>query len=65
LLPEVERKYVGYVAWRETVLESEATAAAQKAFIETFTFYHSAGVQILSYVIPGENGSLGPGKSLN
>lgn len=64
LLPDVERRYVGYVAWRGTVLEFEATAAAQKAFIETFTFYHSAGIQILSYVIPGENGSLEPGKRL-
>lgn len=64
LLPEVERKYTGYVAWRGTVRELEATAAAQKAFIETFTFYHSTGIQILSYVIPGENGSLEPGKRL-
>lgn len=64
LLPEVERKYAGYVAWRGTVPESAATSAAQKAFIETFTFYHSAGIQILSYVIPGENGSLEPGKRL-
>ncbi|KAK4692996.1 hypothetical protein P7C71_g4313, partial [Lecanoromycetidae sp. Uapishka_2] len=63
-LPDVERKYVGYVAWRGTVPESAATSAAQRAFIETFTFYHSAGIQILSYVIPGENGSLEPGKRL-
>ncbi|KAK3168345.1 hypothetical protein OEA41_004792 [Lepraria neglecta] len=53
-----------YEAWRGTVPESEATAAAQKAFVETFTFFHAPGTQILSYVIPGENGSLEPGKRL-
>ena len=63
-LPEVQRKYAGYVAWRGTVPESEATDAAQKTFVETFTFFHAPGTQILSYVIPGENGSLEPGKRL-
>ena len=52
------------MAWRGTVPESEATAAAQKAFVETFTFFHAPGTQILSYVILGENGSLEPGKRL-
>ena len=61
-LPDVQRKYVGYVAWRGTVPESEATAVAQKAFVGTFTFLHAPGTQILSYVIPGENGSFEPGK---
>ena len=64
LLPDVQRKYAGYVAWRGTVPENEASIAAQKAFVETFTFYHAPGTQILSYVIPGENGSLEPGKRL-
>ena len=63
-LPDVQRKYVGYVAWRGTVPESEATAVAQKVFVETFTFFHAPGTQILSYVIPGENGSFEPGKRL-
>ena len=64
LLPDVKRKYAGYVAWRGTVPEQEASLAAQKAFVETFTFYHAPGTQILSYVIPGENGALEPGKRL-
>ncbi|KAE8452946.1 hypothetical protein EG329_012133 [Mollisiaceae sp. DMI_Dod_QoI] len=64
LLPEVERKYVGYVAWRGTVLESEASKLMQNTFVDHFTFFHGPGIQILSYLIPGENGSLEPGKRL-
>lgn len=64
LLPDVQRKYAGYVAWRGTVREREASLAAQKAFVETFTFYHAPGTQILAYIIPGENGALEPGNRL-
>lgn len=64
LLPDVKRKYAGYVAWRGTVPESEASAEAKEAFLEKFAFYHTRGNQILAYVIPGENGALEPGKRL-
>ena len=64
LLPDVQRMYAGYVAWRGTVPEREASLVAQKAFVETFTFHHASGMQILAYVIPGENGALEPGKRL-
>ena len=64
LLPEVQRKYAGYVAWRGTVPEVEVSKAATEAFVEKFAFYHSEGVQILSYTIPGKNGSLEVGKRL-
>lgn len=64
LLPEVKREYAGYVAWRGTVPEEEASPTARETFVEKFTFYHSKGTQILAYVIPGENGSLEVGKRL-
>ncbi|CAD6575723.1 MAG: hypothetical protein ASARMPREDX12_007457 [Alectoria sarmentosa] len=64
LLPAVKRDYAGYVAWRGTVPEQEASPMAKETFVEKFTFYHSRGTQILSYVIPGENGSLEPGERL-
>ena len=64
LVPEVQRKYAGYLAYRGTVRESEVSQAATEAFVEKFAFYHSQGVQILAYTIPGPNGSLEVGKRL-
>lgn len=64
LLPEVERKYVGYVAWRGTAPEDELSDAAKKVFVEKFTFYHSDGIQDLGYVIPGKDGTLNKGERL-
>ncbi|KAK3703339.1 hypothetical protein LTR37_014551 [Vermiconidia calcicola] len=58
LLPEVERKYAGYVAWRGTVPEMELSGAAKEVFIEKFTFFHSSGNQALGYLIPGREGTL-------
>jgi 2-polyprenyl-6-methoxyphenol hydroxylase-like FAD-dependent oxidoreductase len=63
----VERKYAGYVAWRGTVPESvilREYPAAAEAFIEKFSFFHADGLQILSYVIPGPNGTVKPGERL-
>lgn len=48
LLPEVERKYVGYVAWRGTLLESEANQELKDTFMDHFTFFHGPGIQILA-----------------
>ena len=64
LLPGVKRDYAGYVAWRGTVPEQEASPTARETFVDKFTFYHSTGTQILAYVIPGENGSLEVGERL-
>ena len=64
LHPDTKRTYVGYVAWRGTVPETELSAPATEVFSEKFTFFHSDGNQILGYLIPGENGTLEPGKRL-
>lgn len=62
--PNVERKYAGYVALRGTVPENDVTPKTREAFSERFTFFHSKGIQILAYLIPGEDGTLESGKRL-
>jgi 2-polyprenyl-6-methoxyphenol hydroxylase-like FAD-dependent oxidoreductase len=48
LMPDVERTYAGYVAWRGTVVESEVEEKTRRCFAEKFTFFHSEGLQILA-----------------
>ncbi|PQE04665.1 Monooxygenase FAD-binding protein [Rutstroemia sp. NJR-2017a BBW] len=57
LFPEVERKYVGYVAFRGTVPEAEVSEEAKKIFDPNLTYFAWDG----GYIIPGTNGSLEPG----
>ncbi|KAI9656048.1 MAG: hypothetical protein M1821_005109 [Bathelium mastoideum] len=64
LLPHVQRKYAGYVAWRGTVLESELSEETEKTLSEKFSFYHAPALQILAYLIPGRNGALEKGQRL-
>jgi 2-polyprenyl-6-methoxyphenol hydroxylase-like FAD-dependent oxidoreductase len=63
-LPNVEREYTGYVAWRGTIPENEASEAAKETFTENTTYYHTRGIQILAYTIPGPHGTLEVGKRL-
>ncbi|OTA99477.1 hypothetical protein M426DRAFT_269178 [Hypoxylon sp. CI-4A] len=64
LEPGTERKYAGYCALRGTLIESEASESAKKAFTNRFTFFHCPGIQILAYLIPGKDGSVEPGERL-
>ena len=64
MCPEVRRSYAGYCALRGTVPEHEASASAREAFCERFTFYHGPGVQTLTYLIPGKDGTVEPGDRL-
>ncbi|CZT44924.1 uncharacterized protein RSE6_05177 [Rhynchosporium secalis] len=64
LLPDVEREYAGYVAWRGTVPENEASGLMKETSVDNFTFFHAPGCQILAYLIPGKNGSISPGSRL-
>ncbi|KAL5348507.1 hypothetical protein ACLOAV_005923 [Pseudogymnoascus australis] len=64
LVPEVKRTYVGYIALRGTVLETEATDAAREAFQEKSALFHAPAIQILAYTMPGGNGSVKPGNRL-
>ncbi|KAF9695534.1 hypothetical protein EKO04_006454 [Ascochyta lentis] len=62
--PGVQRKYAGYVAWRGTVPEDQVSQSATDVFVEKFPFFHTEGLQILAYTIPGLNGTVKPGKRL-
>lgn len=62
--PDTQRTYAGYVALRGTVPENEVSPKTLEAFSERFTFFHSRGIQILAYLIPGTNGTSEPGKRL-
>ncbi|KAI9877577.1 MAG: hypothetical protein M1823_007085, partial [Watsoniomyces obsoletus] len=59
-----ERKYVGYVAFRGTVPETELKTSILETFLEHLSFFHADGTQILAYVIPGLNGAVCPGERL-
>lgn len=58
--PDVKRTYAGYVAWRGTVPETEVPQNVAEPFIERFTFFHTEGIQILAYTIPGKHGTIQP-----
>lgn len=62
--PSVTRTYAGYVALRGTVREDAVSPSTRATFSERFTFFHTTGVQILAYLIPGAKGTLEPGKRL-
>lgn len=61
LLPEIEREYAGYVAWRGTVVEGELSPETFAAFHEAITYYVMPFSHILVYPIPSVDGSLEPG----
>ena len=47
-LPEIQRKYAGYVAWRGTLEEADVPQDVKDTFVDHFTFHHGPGIQILS-----------------
>ncbi len=62
LLPEIQPKYAGYVAWRGVVPESELSADVLKVFDDNFTFFRMPESHILCYLIPSETGDTGVGQ---
>ncbi|GCB27870.1 2,6-dihydroxypyridine 3-monooxygenase [Aspergillus awamori] len=58
----VERKYVGYIAWRGTVPESEVSEETRHLFRRSVTVYMMDKQHCIVYTIPGKNGSLEPGE---
>ncbi|KAI1425155.1 hypothetical protein F5Y12DRAFT_784921 [Xylaria sp. FL1777] len=61
-LPEIQRQYVGYIAWRGTVLESEVSDATREIFKRSVTLQLMHLQHCIMYTIPGPDGSLEPGK---
>jgi 2-polyprenyl-6-methoxyphenol hydroxylase-like FAD-dependent oxidoreductase len=63
LLPEVEPRYAGYVAWRGTIEEARLAPGLVRFFDESFTFCGArSGGHILCYFIPGPGAATEPGR---
>src|SRR6202011_6261556 len=62
VLPEVAPAYAGYVAWRGLVPELELPEAAAHKLRDRFTFQQSPGHSALTYLVPGEDGSMNAGE---
>ncbi|RCI07622.1 hypothetical protein L249_1676 [Ophiocordyceps polyrhachis-furcata BCC 54312] len=64
-LPRVHRRYVGYIAWRGTVLERDISPPTRQLFRRSLTVHRMAGHHhCIVYLIPGKHGSLEPGQRL-
>ncbi|KAI4241562.1 MAG: hypothetical protein L6R40_004542 [Gallowayella cf. fulva] len=64
LCPGTERTYVGYVAWRGTVVEDQVSEKTKALFRTCVNYYVYPEGHILIYLIPGDNGSMKPGERL-
>lgn len=64
LLPEVEPRYAGYVAWRGTAAESDLPAETVADLAESMLYQVLRPGHILVYAIPGTDGSVAPGHRL-
>lgn len=57
LLPDVALEYAGYVAWRGAISEEELPDDLADHLGEAFVIYHTPDSQILTYPVPGPEGS--------
>lgn len=63
LLPEIEPRYAGYVAWRGTLDEERARPELKRFFDGHFTFCSArSGGHALCYFIPGAGAATEPGR---
>ncbi|KAI0181678.1 FAD/NAD(P)-binding domain-containing protein [Hypoxylon sp. FL1284] len=63
-LPNVERKYVGYIAWRGTVPEAEIGEETRELLKSSVTVHLMHRQHCILYIIPGADGALEPGRRL-
>jgi 2,6-dihydroxypyridine 3-monooxygenase len=64
VLPEVEQRYGGYVAWRGVVDERDLTAETLAALDDSLTYYLRPGMHALTYPIPHYDGAVDVGHRL-
>ena len=64
LLPEVEPRYAGYVAWRGTAVEQDLSPAAGGALLGAIVYHLVPHGHFLAYPIPNVDGSVEPGRRL-
>jgi 2,6-dihydroxypyridine 3-monooxygenase len=61
LMPDLERRYAGYVGWRGAVDESELSPSVHAAVSDALIYYVIPHSHILTYPIPSAEGSHGTG----
>jgi 2,6-dihydroxypyridine 3-monooxygenase len=64
MLPAVQQRYGGYVAWRAVVDEAELTPGTFTALDDSLTYYVRPGTHALTYPIPNYDDSVDPGHRL-
>jgi len=64
LLPEVEPRYAGYVAWRGTVVEHDLSEETFATLRGAITYHLMPNSHFLTYPIPGSDGSVQVGSRL-
>ena len=63
-LPDIQRKYVGYMAWRGTVHEADVSTLTREMLVRNVTLYMISGKHCVVYAIPGREGTCKPGERL-
>ncbi|UEP28969.1 MULTISPECIES: FAD binding domain-containing protein [unclassified Burkholderia] len=62
LLPETQPTYAGYVAWRGLVDEHDLPDQVLRVLRNRFTFQQGDAHLFLTYLVPGRDGTVEPGK---
>jgi 2,6-dihydroxypyridine 3-monooxygenase len=64
MVPDVQPRYGGYVAWRGVVDERDLTPATFAALDDSLTYWFRPGTHALTYPIPNYDGAVEPGRRL-
>lgn len=64
MVPDVQSRYGGYVAWRGVVDEKDLTPETFAALDDSLTYYFRPGTHALTYPIPNYDGAVEPGRRL-
>jgi 2,6-dihydroxypyridine 3-monooxygenase len=64
MVPDVQPRYGGYVAWRGVVDEKDLTPDSFAALDDSLTYYFRPGTHALTYPIPNYDGAVEPGRRL-
>ncbi|MEP9379555.1 FAD binding domain-containing protein [Aquabacter sp. CN5-332] len=60
--PDVAPSYVGYIAWRGLVAETDLSAKTREELVDYFAFSLPPGEQMLGYPVAGENEAMERGQ---
>jgi 2,6-dihydroxypyridine 3-monooxygenase len=64
MVPDVQPRYGGYVAWRGVVDEGDLTSETFAALDDSLTYWFRPGMHALTYPIPNYDGAVEPGRRL-